>query len=201
MKNSAKFSLTVDKLMVKEKEDDANDSVSCKINHGSLLMFHESPAKANHSFHSYLSLGHLFAAIPACTVRCVFPLTHVFPRLPTVECSPVLTRITRLPTVTSFTALTTRYINSALSTRYLFSRACQPLHLFPRLPPVTCFQAVAIHYFLSRACHPLSVFPRFPPVTCFPALATHYLFSRALHPLPLFPRLPLAVLLSAGLVL
>ena len=101
----------------------------------------------------------LFAAtnFPAFTVRYVFPLTHVFPRLSTVE-----------------------YV----------SRACRPLHLFPRLPPVTSLPAIAACYIFSRACRPLNLFPRLPPVTSLPELAARYISSRACHPLHLFPRLP-----------
>lgn len=51
------------------------------------------------------------------------------------------------------------------------SRACHPLYLFPRLPPVEAF-------------------PRWKCVTCFPAISTRYMFSRACHPLPVCPRLP-----------
>ena len=62
------------------------------------------------------------------------------------------------------------------------------LHVFPRLPPVTRFPALAAGSLFSRAYLQLHIFPRLPPVTCFPALASSYVFSRACPQLHVFPR-------------
>lgn len=94
-----------------------------------------------------------------------------------------------------------------------FTRACHPLHVFPRLPPVIGFPALvtsytfsgAFHtfalvtcYTLSYACHPLHVILHLPPVTCFSALAARWSstkkqekeLTKVCHPLHVFPRLP-----------
>lgn len=93
-----------------------------------------------------------------------------------------------------------------------FTRACHPLHVFPRLPPVIGFPALvtsytfsgAFHtfalvtcYTLSYACHPLHVILHLPPVTCFSALAARWSstkkqekeLTKVCHPLHVFPRL------------
>lgn len=73
--------------------------------------------------------------------------------------------------ISCFSAIATPYMFSSDCPLWLVSRACHPLYLFPRLPPVEAF-------------------PRWKCVTCFPAISTRYMFSRACHPLPVYPRLP-----------
>lgn len=68
-----------------------------------------------------------------------------------------------------------------------FSRACYPLHFFPRLllrdcNPVSSIPTLTNGYKFSRACHPSHVFS---------ALAIRHMFSNAWNPLHAFPPLPL----------
>ncbi len=74
----------------------------------------------------------------------------------------------------------------ALATGYMFSRACYWLHVFPRFSLVTCFIALAIGYTFSRACYWLRAFPRLPLVSRFPALTAGYVSPRLLV-IPCFP--------------
>ena len=55
--------------------------------------------------------------------------------------------------------LTTGLHHFPLTRSYNFSRACQELHLFARLPRETTFAAIFQWFVFSRACHTLHVFP------------------------------------------
>ena len=90
----------------------------------------------------------------------------------------------------TFAALTSHLMTCfpALATGYMFSRACNWLHVFPRLQLVTCFPrsqlvtcfpAHATGYMFSLACNWLHVFSRLQVATCFRSLATGFTFSRA----------------------
>ena len=69
------------------------------------------------------------------------------------------------------TAITTRLQSKSYKAQnqnsIVFSRACHRLHVFPRLPPFTCFPALTSVYMFSRAYRRLHVFPRLSPFTCF----------------------------------
>ena len=71
---------------------------------------------------------------------------------------------------TCFSALCIDFLFSALDAGYMFSRAWHRLHVFPRLPPVTCFPALGTGHKCSRAWHRFDVFACFPPTVYFPAL-------------------------------
>lgn len=64
------------------------------------------------------------------------------------------------------------------------------LHGFPCLA-LACFPALDTRCMFSRARQPLYVFPRYALVLCFPALDTHWIVSRAWYPWCIFPRLAL----------
>ena len=63
----------------------------------------------------------------------------------------------------------TGYMFSRPCHRLMFSRTCHRLHVFPPLPPFTCFPTLATVYMFSHPCHRLHVFPRLPTATRFPA--------------------------------
>ena len=96
------------------------------------------------------------------------------------------------------------------SHRCTCSRACNRLHVFPRLQPVACFSALGagytfccaryrFHMFmrLARATRfpafgTRLIFPHFVPVTRFPATGTKLKFSRSWHQFHISTRLPRA---------
>lgn len=72
--------------------------------------------------------------------------------------------------VTCFLLLDANYMHFRAYRGFMFSRA---LNWFPAL--VTGFGA---GYMFSYQCHLFHVFPRLPPVTCFPSLACEYMLLR-----------------------
>lgn len=83
---------------------------------------------------------------------------------------------------------------------WLNFRACQRSHM-SCTPPCSLSVALVASYMLFRTCRRLHVFPRLPPVTYYPALAAAgtcffrtcrvgHVFSRACCRLHVFPRFP-----------
>ena len=82
---------------------------------------------------------------------------------------------------------------------HFYCITCNQFHVFPRLPLVTCFHAVAIGYVLLLAWRRFRVFPRLQPVSCcnqlclFPPLSPISSFQLV----ACFPRLLLVSCFSA----